>query len=630
MKKNSEYFLLFIILIVGSWVRFHNLGDISYSNDELSALTRARVETFHDLVEKGIKVDGHPALVQTMIWFTIHHFSDSPFTVRFPFAVAGIISIFLLFLLAKKWFGMATGLLSAAAIATLQFPVLYSQVARPYAIGLMFSLALAYFWTRLVFDEKKKSYVIIAYILASAGCIYTHYFSFMLAGITGISGLFFLKKKNIVPYVIYNCIPLLLFIPSISIFRQQFGYEGIGGWLPPPDGKFLERFIFYIFNESWLVTIVLILTLILSAIFNFRKSGWTKFHSLSLIWFFVPFLIGYVYSIIKAPVLQYSTLLFSFPFLIIFVFSFINEEWSTKKILMISVFIMLAMGTYSTVFENKYFKTNHFGVFKELAEKTKQWDEKYGNNNIIKLFSLSNPEYINYYFRRLEHDPHISIYTDDEQTKYGVLNSLLDTSTAEYFAYAWTNAVHFYETPALIQEKYPVIAERDTFFNSEITLFKKGTASNDDVSISESDLESNSWGYETDRQNDEVAHSGLYSQKMDEKMEYSISYSTEITNLHLSKQELIKAEVWFYFTDTIKDATLVISFLKKGEMYSYKYTFLRNFESGKNKWQKAILFSELPDEECEMRIYVWNPKGETFYIDDFSVKRIQRSNLYRP
>ncbi len=627
--KKYDYILLFIILLVGSVLRFHNLGDISFSNDELSALTRARFDSFHELIEKGIKVDGHPALVQTMMWFTIHHFNDDVFTVRFPFAVSGIVSVFFIFLLAKKWFGRVTALLSAAALATLQFPILYSQTARPYTIGLMFILALAYFWTRLLFDEKRSRWISAAYIFSLAACMYTHYFSFMLAGIIGVSGLFFLKKNNFVHYIFCNTLAVLLFLPSASIFQQQFGYGGIGGWLPAPDKTFLPRFLFYGFNESWFITVLLSITFIFSAILFFRKSGWKKFHSFSLIWYIIPFLVGYSYSIWKAPVLQFSTLIFSFPFLIIFCFSFLNEQWIDKKICVLLTFIILSAGVYSTVIEKKYYQTNHFGVFKELAEKTKEWDEKYGAENIIKQFSLSNPEYINYYFRKLNHDAHILIYSDDEQSKYGLLTNILDTTRANYFAYAWTNASHAYETPVLIQEKFPVVVENDTFFNSQITLFGRGTSSGSEKIITEADFEKNNWQNETEKQNKDVAHSGMYSQKMDQSTEYSISYETESGKLNLNFSQMLKAESWFYSSDSLRDASLVIAFLKKGQLLSYSGMPLRNFYSAKNKWTRAFLFSPVPENDCEIRVYIWNPKHETFYIDDLKVSTASKNQLFR-
>src|SRR5205085_11323381 len=126
----------------------------------------------NELVEKGIKVDGHPFLVQTMMWYTVHHFGDDVFTVRFMFAIAGILSVFFLFLLGRSWFGKATGLLSAAALATLIFPLLYSQTARPYIIGSMFSLAMAYCWTIMLFGSKRRFLATSGYILSAPACIH--------------------------------------------------------------------------------------------------------------------------------------------------------------------------------------------------------------------------------------------------------------------------------------------------------------------------------------------------------------------------------------------------------------------------------------------------------------------------
>ena len=630
MKKYSEYLLLLVVLVAGSLLRFHNLGDISFSNDELSAITRARFDTFHELVEKGIKVDGHPALVQTMIWFTIRHFGDDVFTLRFPFAISGILSVFFIFLLARQWFGSATGLLSAAALATLQFPVLYSQTARPYTIGLMFTLVLAYTWTRLLFDERKKTWIGVAYILAFAACLYTHYFSFMLAGIIGASGLFFIRRKNAIQYILLNFIALLTFIPSIPVFRQQFGYEGIGGWLPSPDHGFLKRFLFYGFNESWAMTILFTLLLIVPAFIYFRRTGWNKFQTLSLAWYILPFLTGYCYSVWKAPVLQFSTLIFSFPFLLMFLFSFINEKHVSKNLVLFATLAVLSAGCYSTVVSNKYYQVNHFGVFKELAEETKSWDEHYGNENILKLFTLANPAYINYYFNRLSHTPAMPVFTDEERTMYGKLSAMMDTSHAAYFLYAWTNAAHHYETTVFIRERFPEIVERDTFFNSEITLFKKGKPISQGKLISVCDFESDHWGHETWVQNKDAAHSGIFSQKMDEKTDYSITYRIAASKIKPDASEILRADAWFYATDTLEDAALVIAFEKDGAVLTYTSIPLRSFQYASDKWTNAFVCAEIPKEDCELVVYVWNPKKENFYIDDLSIQAAPRNTLYRP
>ena len=631
LKKNYDYILLVIILVTAIVMRFHLLGEISFSNDELSALTRARFETFPELVEKGIKVDGHPFLVQTMIWYTVHHFSDDVFTVRFMFAVAGIISVFLLFLLGRNWFGKATGLISAAALATLQFPLLYSQTARPYIIGLMFSLALAYFWTKLLFDYRKRILVSIGYVISAAGCIHSHYFSFLLAGIIGVSGLFFLKKDTYKPFLICNLLVILIFLPSIQIFIQQIGYGGIGNWLPPPDGSFFQRFLFYGLNQSWLITILISGIFIISLYLLYKKSsiGWKKFHTLALLWFILPFATGYFYSVLIAPVIQFSTMLFSFPFLLLFLFSFVNESWVSRPVIVSITLLVLAAGTLSTVAEKKYYATNHFGVFKELAEKTKEWDEKYGNENVKKLISLSNPAYIDYYFQRLEHDPKVDIYTSDERDVFAKLSTLLDTTTANYFTYAWTNSIHFYETLSLINEKFPVVVERDTFFNSEITLFRRGSGESHERIISSTDFESDKWWHETETRSNKQAHSGIYSDTMAGR-EYGTGFKSTTEKLNLTGEEMLKTEAWFYSSDSLKDAALVISFTRNEELVLYNSIQLRKFYRGRNTWTRAVLFSEVPKGNCDVSIYIWNPKHEQFFADDIFVKAEKKSQLYRP
>jgi len=628
-KKNYDYILLAIILVIALVMRFHLLGEISFSNDELSALTRARFNTFPELIEKGIKVDGHPFFVQTMIWYTIHHFNDDVFTVRFMFAVSGVISVLFLFLVGRSWFGKATGLLASAAMATLMFPLLYSQIARPYTIGLMFSLAMAYFWTKLLFDNRKRALISIGYVLTAAGCIHSHYFSFLLAGIIGVSGLFFMRKENYMPYLICNLLVILLFIPSFEIFKQQIGYGGIGNWLPPPEGSFFRRFLFYVFNESWFITILVSGIFFVSIALFFKKSGWKKFHSLSLLWFLLSFATGFLYSLCVAPVIQFSTLLFSFPFLLLFIFSFVNEAWMSRTVVITLTLVVLTAGTYSTVTETKYYTTNHFGVFKELAEKIKEWDLKFGKENVKKLISLSNPAYIDYYFKRLDHDPGIDIYTDNERVEFARLSAILDTTTATYFVYGWTNAMHFYETISLINEKYPVVIERDTFFNSEITLFGKGINEDSGLIITSTGFESDKWNHETEKQSNEQAHSGSFSEKM-EKVEYGVGFKSASSELKFSSDEMLKAEAWFYSSDSIGDAALVISFTKNNEVVLYNAMLLRNFYRGKNTWTRTILFSEIPKGDYELSVYVWNPKKENFYVDDISIKAEKKSKLYRP
>jgi len=635
VKKNYEYFLLFVILIVGAWLRFHNLSVTSFSNDELSALTRARYDSFHDLIEQGIKTDGHPALVETMIWFIIHHFNDNVFTVRFLFALSGVVSILFIFLLARRWFGSATALLSAAALATLQFPLLYSQLARPYSIGLMFTLAMAYFWTEFLRSRpltpppRESRRTAVTYILCAAACMYTHYFSLLMAAIIGVSGLFFLNKENFKRYLVSNFIVVLLFIPHLSITKFQFAYGGLG-WLSAPKSDFLPLFIRYGFNDSRLIFYLFLGTLLVSAIIYFRKYKWKKFHSLSILWYLIPFVVGYYYSTLKAPILQNSLLLFSFPFILILAFSFIKDEWLNKTFVSLFTLIILTVGTYSTVVRKMYYTTNHFGVFKEIAEKVVEWDKNFGKENVAASFTLSDPEYLNYYFRKFNYQPKPFFYSADERMDLGKFSQFLDSTKTEYFVYGWTNWDHQYETVELIQESFPTVAENDTFYNSQIALFKRSNTPRAERVIAATDFEKDNWDKETKKQNKEVAHSGSFSQKMDAQTEYSATYHSSTEKLILRTDDMLKAEVWFNAPDSVSDAVLVISINKKGETVLWKGMPLKNFYTGKNKWQRAILCAPvLSEPNTELAVYVWNPNKKNFYIDDFKITVTKENPVYR-
>ena len=96
-------------------------------------LDKVDFKKLNQLYNEGIKTDVHPAGLQVFLYYWIKIAGRSPLAVRFPFAVFGVLSVLFVFLIARQWFNSTAGLFAAAAMATLQFPVLYSQIARPYS-----------------------------------------------------------------------------------------------------------------------------------------------------------------------------------------------------------------------------------------------------------------------------------------------------------------------------------------------------------------------------------------------------------------------------------------------------------------------------------------------------------------
>jgi len=279
----------------------------------------------------------------------------------------GMLCIWLVFSIGKFWFNETVGYLAAAFVATIQYTVMYSQIARPYISGLFFSLMMVWCWSNYFFNEKRKRIQLAGYILFAVLCCYDHYFSLLFAAIVGITGLFFLDKKNWKEYLVANAIVVLLFLPHLSITFNQLNIGGVGGWLSKPDSSFFQHYLDYIFEFSWWVKGTVIALIILSFIFLDKKSrGKDKFRIIALLWFLLPYFIGYFYSVYRNPVLQYSVLIFSFPFLLFFIFSFFRTLKAAANFLLI--LIVMSTSCYALIFERKHYEIFYKQPIEQFAK----------------------------------------------------------------------------------------------------------------------------------------------------------------------------------------------------------------------------------------------------------------------
>src|ERR1035437_2837841 len=369
MKKFSEEQIIFaVIIFIASVLRLWNYWNWSFSHDELAAFIRLNYTSFSELIAQGVREhDTHPAFVQVFLWGWTKLFGLSEAAIRLPFVMAGIGSVALLYFIAKKWFGFVTACFSSLTLAILDYPILYSQLARPYSFGLFFSLLAVWCWTNFLFGSGKKIYLkAFLYGVATALCMLTHYFAFFFAMIVAATGFLFLKKDTWKPYLLSGAVAILIFLPHISISLHQFSKGGVGEWLAKPEKDYLWKFILYGFNDSPLVVITVAILFLLSLLIYHLDISFSKFQFICIAWFLLPFAAGYYYSVNVNPVLQYSTLLFSFPFFLLFLFSFFKERKKRiNTILFISLEVILL---FSTIVEEKFYKREYFGVFKEIDQ----------------------------------------------------------------------------------------------------------------------------------------------------------------------------------------------------------------------------------------------------------------------
>jgi hypothetical protein len=621
--------LLILIISVSAILRLYNYSSFSITADEVSAINRAQFSTFNELIENGVCKDTHPAGVQVFLFYWIKAFGISEAAVRFPFVIAGILSVLLIYLIAKRWFNETVALLSAAAIGFLQFPIVYSQLARPYSPGLLFSLSTVLFWTKFIFDgQHKNKLVFIGFVFSVALAMYTHYFSALFVVMVSFTGLFFINKENYKQYLLTGFCVLLLFLPHYKIFLIQFKMGGVGGadgWLGKPTPGFIVEYLKYCFNNSKIVYSLFLFLFALGIISAFRNLHWKKFHSLCLIWFFTPYIIGYFYSAYVNPLLQNSILLFSFPFIVIFLLSFLNNVIKPVSQLVI-VLTFSSTIVYSTVCEKHFYSTQRFGVLKELANDILSGNEKYGDKNITRTINLIGPYSIHYYFSQQNKKPLFKTYMNNGNRELSDFSAIIDSATTPYFIYAWSTRYSPPEIPEMIEEKFPILLEKKWYYNSEYYLFStKGKSINERwlfLSRAGFEKKEENWNMNEKFLQDSIVAKGKFAVEMDSTIEYGPTFRGNVKNMFKSTSDILNINLFGRITSMNDDAQLVVSFEREGKSYDWHSNSFSFFIKKENQWGKIFLSLRLPEqisEEDEVVVYVWNNSKRTIFIDEMEI-----------
>ena len=625
-KQGGGKLTIWLIIIVASILRFINLGSMSLSNDELSSLTRVRFDSFSEMISKGVYIDVHPFGFQTFLYYWVKIFGESPFALRFPFVIASLISIGLIYQIGRKWFNELTALLSASAFSFLILPILFSQMARMYSLGIMFSLLTVFFWSDFLFLNfyKNRNLSWWGWFISMSIALHLHYFSFLFVSLVGVSGLFFVTRKELVKYIFGGFLSLLFFIPEIPIFMSQMNNGDTGSWMSKPSENYLKDFLFELFNNSYLICLLISFLFVFGILFGVKKEGQNRWRILSIVWFFMSFGIAFFYSIYREPILKFSTMLFTIPFLLLFIFSFVPFTLLKKRNTLITLFLFSFICIYDTVVFGEYYTVNHFGIFREIAEDEQAWIKKYGLKNVPLVINVTNPDYLNYYFNKMEEQPIIVSDRIQFPKDFSKLIKIVDTSSTPYFAYVWSSYTHPLEVPEIIRRKYPILIAKNDYFNAASFLFAKHTGDTHlqtQLFSAICDFDNKLWSNDSKTISTEQFYSGIHSQKMN--VEYSVSLKRKLLDIPGSGYRYITFSAMIYLTGKSENIKMIISFDRNNSPYYYYSSNISDFKIKTGEWQPVIVCAEVPKEimpEDFLLTYFWNPSNKLFYIDDLKVE----------
>ena len=225
------------------------------------------------------------------LWYMTRYLGNSVFVVRFPFILAGMASVYFVFKLAKEWISTTVGLLVAAFFATLAFPILYSRLARPYALGMLFVSMASFFWIRIVKKKEKPSDFI--WPPCHLQCVDSAtYFAALVGAILSVSGIVLVEERGtgkILPFAIGRFCPLCTVHPHISVSIEHRRCWSVA-WSSEND--WLWNHIDYAFNNSSLIQIAALIVGVRGFTLYNQRINMVN-HVLPFVLFLLPFLVGF-------------------------------------------------------------------------------------------------------------------------------------------------------------------------------------------------------------------------------------------------------------------------------------------------------------------------------------------------
>ena len=469
-SRKLDYILLGVILLVAAVLRLWKLGQVPFMHDEFSALFRLQFDSFHDLIQQGIKVDGHPAGVQTFLYYWAKVVGWNEFWLKLPFALMGIGSVFFIYLIGKQWFNSKVGLLSAAFFAVSQLTVFYSQIIRPYSTGLFFVLFFTYFWNKILFGSKKPSVgVCIGFAITACLSALAHNFSAAQAGLIYLTGLFFLNKERRKAYWLSGIGALLLYAPNIPIFYHQlFENGGIGGWLAKPESTFLLDFLQYTMNYAPLFMFAVGFLVILPLILKNQEKRRHPIRWAAIAWFLINFAVAFSYSLLREPIIQYSTMIFCYPFLILALFSLYKNNTMNTTQTIVTVAAILFIGSMSLIVNRRHYDLMYHQGYDQIAERMRQDNDSIDDIRFA-TFTLNAvaPE-----FYQAKTDVTRRVIFEQENDNTSDFRQWLDAEQTGKLGFGWTDYTDpAWETQAVAY--YPWLMHEDTWFTSRyLTLAK--------------------------------------------------------------------------------------------------------------------------------------------------------------
>ena len=562
-----ERITLLLLLLLALVLRFWGFPSIPYTHDEISGLLRVDHPTIGAAIASGSwKVDAHPPGVHFFLLFWTQWFGFGDGAVKAPFIMSSVLALFFLYRFAYAWAGGPVALITTALLATMQYTVMYGQIARPYAMGFLTTALLADVLTRYLATSGRRH--LVAAAIAALLCALVHHFALLSATLMCATAFVLSTAPQRKGLLIAMAVSAASYLPVVPLLLRQLGIGGLDNWLDPPGPRWTLDYAWWIGHCSLLFTTVIALLIAGAAALRIKHRGTSRaLWGITLTWGLMPLIIGYTYSVLRSPVLQYSVLIFSFPYLLIGILGGLRHLRPPQAIGASAVVAVVAV--FTLVKDRQHFDLFYRSKYEDIVRGTIA-AETDGSLAVVDL-----PEEVIGFYRRLWCvRPSQAPYLNLSGKPVGTLDSLLaHTAAATVFYGQITSAEP--ENVAKVQARFPFLLARRDRYEGQTFRFSarphEGTVQDTFGERAKSPEVVEGEGWEVDAKirlvadTGAIGYGGLAPKRWDfTGHEYGAVYDGPVYELARSDNDVIEVRADLVSVDPASDLTLVVE-LKEGD-----------------------------------------------------------------
>lgn len=293
------------VVLLGAILRLYELGAESLWVDEAITLRFVTDYTPSQLLWVIPAKQPHLPLYYIVLdyWTTLAGTSEA--ALRFPSAVAGIVSLPLLYLVGRRLFDRKTGLLATAILALSSFHLYYAQETRMYSLLTATTLVSVLYFLHL--RESPTRHNVAGYVVGTILTVALHPFGFLVAA----QGLALAVDRwaagdgwspwtySTLERTHLGCWALLTPVLALGILKAHSAVAGFDFIAPPSLLDVLSTIQEYFVTTSDLAATVVALAVAIAVVLAFRTVD--RERRLLLAWMLVPVLALVAVSYLLTP-----------------------------------------------------------------------------------------------------------------------------------------------------------------------------------------------------------------------------------------------------------------------------------------------------------------------------------------